>query len=167
MTWNALTQLPYLTAVVTEGLRLAFGVSHRLPRINPDHDMQYQHYTIPAGTPVSQTQMFIMTNATLFPRPNEFIPERWIHEDLLEGFPTPQESKKYFIPFSRGTRSCVGMNLAYAELYLTIAALVKPKDCGELEMKLFETSARDFEVAYDWFNPSPPLDSKGLRVAIS
>jgi hypothetical protein len=31
-----LEQLPYLTAVIKEGLRLSYGVSHRLPRIAPN-----------------------------------------------------------------------------------------------------------------------------------
>ena len=167
VTWNALSQLPYLSAVITEGLRLSFGVSHRLQRVSPDVALPYKQYTIPPGTPVSQTQMFIMTDPILFPRPKEFIPERWILDALPKGFPTPQEAKKFFVPFSRGTRSCVGMNLAYAELFMTVGTLLRPVDAGgSVEMKLFQTTERDFDVEYDWFNPCPPLDSKGLRVEI-
>jgi hypothetical protein len=111
--------------------------------------------------------MFIMTDAVLFPRPREFIPERWITDALPSGFPPPHEARKHFVPFSRGTRACVGMNLAYAELYLTIGTLLKPMEAGgSFEMELFETTGRDFEVAFDWFNPCPPLDSKGLRVKV-
>ena len=162
MTWSHLAQLPYLTAVVTEGLRLASGVSHRLQRIDPDHALYYKQYTILAGTPVSQTQMFIMTDSTLFPQPMDFVPDRWLADCLPEGFPLPNEAKKHFVPFSRGTRSCVGMNMAYAEIYLTIAAMLSTS----LDLTLFETTGRNFEVAHDWFNPCPPLDSKGLRVMI-
>jgi cytochrome P450 len=167
ITWNALSQLPYLSATITEGLRLSYGVSHRLQRISPDTHLHYKQWTIPAGTPVSQTQMFIMADPTLFPCPKKFIPERWMLDAVPEGFPHPHEAKKFFIPFSRGTRSCVGMNLAYAELYLSIGMLLEPIDLGgRFEMRLFETAQRDFEVKYDWFNPCPPLDSKGLRVII-
>ncbi|KAL8934024.1 MAG: hypothetical protein Q9216_006112 [Gyalolechia sp. 2 TL-2023] len=47
--WNRLERLPYLSAVITEGLRWSNGVSHRLQRISPDVDLQYKNYTIPKG----------------------------------------------------------------------------------------------------------------------
>lgn len=166
--WNSLSQLPYLSASITEGLRLAFGVSHRLQRISPDTELHYKQWTIPAGTPVSMTQMFIMTDPSIFPDPHTFVPERWLPDALPEGYPDTHIARKFFIPFSKGTRSCVGMNLAYAELFLTIGTLLRPRTHGGLfEMVLYETSVRDMECAYDWFNPCPPLDSKGLQVLIT
>lgn len=162
--WTSLSQLPYLTATINEGLRLAFGVSHRLQRISPDTALHYKHWTIPAGTPVSQTQMFIMLDPAIFPKPKEFLPERWISGMLPVGFPDPLVARKFFVPFSRGTRSCVGMNLAYAELFLTVATLIRPG--GSVKMQLFKTSEKDMEVAYDWFNPCPPFESQGLRVLV-
>lgn len=167
VSWTTLSQTPYLAATITEGLRLAFGVSHRLQRVSPDTDLHYKEWAIPRGTPVSQTQMFIMTDPTLFPQPLRFIPERWMPDAVPEDFPHPNEARRYFIPFSKGTRSCVGMNLAYAELYLTLGTLLRPRDVGgTFEMELYETSRRDFEVRYDWFNPCPPLNSKGLQVLV-
>ncbi|KAI4242602.1 MAG: hypothetical protein L6R40_003983 [Gallowayella cf. fulva] len=44
-----LEQLPYLTAVILEGLRLSYGVATRLPRIAPDRIIQYKQYSIPPG----------------------------------------------------------------------------------------------------------------------
>lgn len=44
-----LEQLPYLTSVILEGLRLSYGVATRLPRIAPDRVIQYDGYVIPAG----------------------------------------------------------------------------------------------------------------------
>jgi cytochrome P450 len=40
-TSTELEQLPYLNAVVQEGLRLSYGVSHRLPRIAPDETLSF------------------------------------------------------------------------------------------------------------------------------
>lgn len=156
-TWQQLEQLPYLSAVVTEGLRLSYGVSHRLPRISPDEDLDIHGHRIPAGTPVSMTQMFIHNDPYIFERPLAFSPERWLGEDV-------PRLRKYWMPFSRGTRSCVGMNLAYAEIYLTLASLFRP---GAPSLHLFETGKRDVEVAHDFFNPSPPLDSSGVRVLVT
>ena len=33
--------------------------------------------------------------------------------------------EKKFIPFSRGSRSCIGLNLAYAEIHLILAHLFR------------------------------------------
>lgn len=167
--WDDLTNLSYLSAIISEGLRLSFGVSHRLQRISPDVPLQYKDWTIPAGVPVSMTQMFIMQDTTIFPRPEEFIPERWLEaENRGDGFkdtrfPEPRLAKKFLVPFSRGSRACLGMNLAYAEIFLTIGTLMHP---AGMEFELFETDASDMENVHDFFNPSPRLDSKGLRVRV-
>jgi cytochrome P450 len=48
-----LEQLPYLNAVVQEGLRLFYAVSHRLPRIAPDETLSFvdsgKPWLIPPG----------------------------------------------------------------------------------------------------------------------
>lgn len=47
--WMELERLPYLTAVITEGLRKALGVISRFIRVAPLQNLQYKLYTIPAG----------------------------------------------------------------------------------------------------------------------
>ena len=47
--WNQLESLPYLTAVITEGLRWGYGVTSRLQRISPDVALEYGGLTIPKG----------------------------------------------------------------------------------------------------------------------
>lgn len=47
-----LEQLPYLSAVISEGLRLSFGVTTRLQRVNPDEVMEFKEYDIPPGVSV-------------------------------------------------------------------------------------------------------------------
>ncbi|KAK5001880.1 hypothetical protein LTR39_006828, partial [Cryomyces antarcticus] len=56
------------------------------------------------------------------------------------------------------------MNLAYAEIYLTLGALFGPR--GGVEMELYETSRRDVDVVHDFFNPAPAAGSRGVRVRI-
>lgn len=53
----ALEQLPYLTGVIREGLRLSPGLATRLARVAPDRDLLYNQWTIPSGTPVGMTGM--------------------------------------------------------------------------------------------------------------
>ena len=153
--WHQLEQLPYLTAVITEGLRIGYGVSQRLQRLFPDTVLEYHGCAIPRMTPVSMTTVLIHDNPSLFPDPRTFHPERFINYPQL---------KRYLMPFSRGSRQCAGLHLAYAELYLTLAAVFAP---GNLTFELFQTDISDVETEHDFVNTSPRLDSKGIRVVIN
>ena len=153
--WTQLEQLPYLTAVITEGLRIGYGVSHRLRRVFPNTVLQYKEYAIPTMTPVSMTSVLLHDDASHFPNPRTFNPDRFIENPQL---------KKHLVPFSRGSRACVGLNLAYAELYLTLAAMFVP---GRFNFNWFETDISDVETKHDFLNTSPRLDSKGIRVTIN
>ncbi|OCL07147.1 putative P450 monooxygenase [Glonium stellatum] len=158
-TWRALEQLPYLTAVISEGLRLSYGISHRLARISPDTPLYYHHHKIDPGVPVSMTQMLIHKNGSIFPEPYSFSPERWLSdspEDLAR-------MKHFLVPFSRGTRQCVGINLAYAELFLTLGALF---GANGINLELSGTSMKDVDCVHDYFNPAPRSGSKGIRVLV-
>lgn len=153
--WQQLEQLPYLTAVITEGLRIGYGVAGRLARLFPDTVLEYNGYSIPPMTPVSMTTMLVHDNPTLFPDPRTFRPERFLEQPSL---------RKYLIPFSRGSRQCAGQNLAYCEFYLALAAVFAP---GRFRLELFETNISDVETKHDFLNTSPRLDSKGIRVTIN
>ncbi|KAL8723899.1 MAG: hypothetical protein Q9181_007095 [Wetmoreana brouardii] len=153
--WSQLEQLPYLTAVITEGLRIGYGVSHRLQRLFPDKVMQYQDYAIPPMTPISMTSVLVHDNPSLFPSPRTFRPERFLENPSL---------KRYILTFSRGSRQCAGLNMAYAEFYLGLAAVWAP---GRFEWELWETDISDVETKHDFLNTSPRLDSKGIRVVVN
>ena len=72
--WQQLEQLPYLTAVITEGLRIGYVVSHRIQRLFPDTPLQYNGYTVPPMTPVSMTSVLLHDNPTFFPDARKFRP---------------------------------------------------------------------------------------------
>lgn len=149
-----LQQLPYLTAIINEGLRMSYGVSHRLQRIKPDGDLTFHGRVIPAGTPMSMTAVFMHENPIIFSDPHEFRPERWLNQESVR-------LAKYLVPFGRGTRACIGSNLAYAEMYLLLAALFR-----RFDFELFETTRADVDIVHDFFNASVRLDSKGVRVMV-
>jgi cytochrome P450 len=153
--WQALEQLPYLSAVVLEGYRISYGPTHRLQRVAPDEALVYEDYVLPAGTPVGMTSIFIHENSTLFPEPKRFKPERWLEPGAKE------KLSNYLVNFSKGTRGCLGMYLAQAEIYLTLAAVF-----GRFDMDIYETSRADIDVAHDFFNPQPRKGSQGLRVTV-
>ena len=95
-------------------------------------------------------------NPDIFPDPRAFKPERWLQ-------PNSAHLKKYLVPFSKGSRQCLGMQLAYCELYLIMAALYAP---GRFDFELFETDITDVEIEHDFFNAFHRLDSKGIRVLV-
>jgi cytochrome P450 len=148
-----LESLPYLSAVISEGLRLSYGVTTRLPRIAPTETLHYKGYAIPPGTPVSQTCYFVLMNPTIFPDPETFDPERWLDKK--------KRLDRYLVSFGKGSRQCLGINLAYAELYLTAATLV-----SRFDFELYETSLNDVQIKHDFFVAVPDLSSKGVRVTV-
>jgi cytochrome P450 len=95
-------------------------------------------------------------NATIFPAPTVFKPERWL-EARPAGAP-PLE--RYLVAFTKGSRQCVGMHLAKAELRLAIATVFRRFQHQEL----FETTRRDVDIEHDCFLPQAAMDSKGVRV---
>lgn len=148
-----LEQLPYLSAVIAEGNRLSFGLTKRTCRIAPDEALQYNGYVIPPGTPMSMTSLCVHTDEGVFPEPWAFDPERWLG-------PESATQRKYQVAFGRGARKCIGINLAHAELYLTIAAVAR------FDMTLFETDERDVKFQHDYQVAHPRLDSKGVRAMV-
>jgi len=67
---------------------------------------------------VSQSALFVSFSEEIFARPYEFLPERWLQ-------PESKTLETWLVVFSKGPRSCLGINLAYCELYLTFAYLFR------------------------------------------
>jgi len=165
------------TAVIKESLRLSFGVSGRLYRISPDKAQILKdgakEWAIPAGvhplsisptfliseqTPVAMSNPLVSLNPKVFPSPATFDPSRWLDNPQLD---------RYLVSFSKGSRGCVGMNLAWAELYFTLAAVFARYGREERTMRLWRTDVEDVQAVHDFFVPAPKLDSKGVRVVLS
>ncbi|KAI1768421.1 cytochrome P450 [Hypoxylon sp. FL1150] len=133
-------KLSFLNAVLMEGLRLSPGIGGRSPGIAPNRELLYDKWQIPAGTPVGMAVLMIHLDETLYPDPYRFNPERWMHPDAR------RKSEKTFAPFSRGSRMCLGMHLAWAELYLVISSLVR-----KFDFDFVGVDANHFEWASDQF----------------
>lgn len=157
--WTELERLPYLSAVIKEGLRLGHGSSHRLARVFPDYDLPYGDLIVPRNTPIGMSGAFMDEHPGIFKSPSEFDPERWLRASPSE----LAEMNRCSVPFGKGSRSCMGINLAHAELYNVIAAVFRP---GWLEMELFETTEKDVRRKHDFMADQPDLNSKGVRVLI-
>lgn len=56
----------------------------------------------------------------IWDRPAEFDPSRWLPKDCVT-----EAMNEMFMPYSKGTRACIGLNLANMELRIATAALLK------------------------------------------
>jgi hypothetical protein len=98
----------------------------------------------PSCTSVGMTSVLVHHDESVFPNSRLFLPERWINHPRLD---------KYLLSFSKGTRQCVGINLAFAEIYLVLASVfralgsVDVRELGDVGfIGLFETTKDDVEV---------------------
>ncbi|KAL6366279.1 hypothetical protein LRP88_00027 [Fusarium phalaenopsidis] len=155
--YNQLETLPYLTGCVQEGLRLAHGPVVRLPRVSPNEALQYGDWLIPAGTPVSESTLLVHLDPSIFPSPNTFNPDRWVRA-AREGV----HLSKYICSFTKGTRQCLGINLAYAELYIAIA-----KVATSFEMELYNTSLEDVQVHHIRLTGYPKRGTGEIKATVT
>ncbi|KAK0466868.1 cytochrome P450 monooxygenase [Desarmillaria tabescens] len=111
--------LPYLQAVINEGLRLYSTVAIGLPRVVPEGGMTILGNHFPAGTVVSIPSYTINRDPAVFGDDvEEFRPERWFEGDS-------DSMSKAFAPFSVGPRACIGRNMASMELQIIIGSIMR------------------------------------------
>ncbi|KAJ5084943.1 hypothetical protein NUU61_009522 [Penicillium alfredii] len=147
--------MPYLTSILLEGLRITNAVATRLQRSSPNQVMKYKDWAIPPGTPVGMTSYFMHHNESIFPDSQSFIPERWMDMEQRKHL------EKYLVAFTKGSRQCIGIPLARAEILMAIATIFR-----EFDMKLYETTEDDVRIVRDMFNGHPRKESQGVRVMI-
>ncbi|KAF4123266.1 Cytochrome P450 [Geosmithia morbida] len=107
-----LDQLPFLDAVVNEGLRCFPPIPMSLPRVVPGPGGRaIDGLWLPQGTVVScQSYSVHRLNQDAFPEPQRFNPDRWLAAD------GDTERRRLMFSFSNGGRGCVGKHLALAEM---------------------------------------------------
>jgi cytochrome P450 len=94
---------PTLAAAIKETLRVSAPVTNRVQVLDPEHQLVFDKWAIPIGTPVSMSVPAIHLDPKLYPEPHTFNPGRFIG-DTEE----VQRANQYYMPFHRGTRNCVG-----------------------------------------------------------
>jgi len=109
---------PYLRAVVSETMRMYPVVN--LPGIKSlgrDFVTNCGNYFIPKGSIALIAQLAIARDETLFEKPFEFRPSRWLN--------TSEDMKRSLFPFSLGNRNCIGQPLANSELFTILPYLIQ------------------------------------------
>lgn len=106
-----LAGMTYLKAVIKETLRLHPPSPLLLPHISRE-DCVVDGYTIPAGTTMFVNAWAIGRDPKIWDAAEQFMPERFIHEEEIEGFDFRGKDFE-FLPFGSGRRMCPGMNLLW------------------------------------------------------
>ncbi|KAF3804593.1 Trichodiene oxygenase [Colletotrichum gloeosporioides] len=154
---KSLENLTWFPAVIKESLRISALITSRAVLQAPTEHLKYNDWIIPPNTPIGTTLADLMMDPHVFPEPKDFDPGRWLESDPLYA-----RNVKYFLPFHRGHRNCIGMNLAWAEMYIALAKLFR-----RFDLELYGVvRERDIDHHRDCFLGEPTDDTKGVRVKI-
>lgn len=120
----------YLRACIDEALRMSPPISANLWRQQVATDKQplfIDGQFIPRGTLFGVNVYALSHNATIFPDPFAYKPDRWLSagtggsKEAKYDISTRKTMSDAFASFSIGPRNCVGKPLAYLEISLVLA----------------------------------------------
>ncbi|KAG7335144.1 hypothetical protein KOW79_001740 [Hemibagrus wyckioides] len=110
--------LPYTDAVIHEVQRLANIIPMSLPHTT-SCDVNFNGYFIKKGTTVYPLLMSVLRDESQSKSPHTFSPENFLDEQGRF------VKKDAFMPFSAGSRVCLGESLARMELFLFFSSLLQ------------------------------------------
>ncbi|WP_328807269.1 cytochrome P450 [Paraburkholderia elongata] len=116
MTFDAVDQLPYLSSVITEALRLhhpGWIITRRTVT-----ETRLATWTLPAGTELAYCQHALHRDPDLYSDPLTFNPDRWLDGTLT----LPPGA---FVPFGGGVHRCMGERLAMTEMITALATMLR------------------------------------------
>lgn len=137
----------YLKAVVQETLRLRPVLAIVLRKLV--QPMQLGGWSLPAGVSIVPSIYLVHRRPDVYPRPDEFLPERFIE---AEGGKPP--GTYTWIPFGGGVRRCLGAAFAQFEMEAVLRELVLRRELSPARAQservrrraITETPARDAEI---------------------
>ena len=135
-----LSSCTFLRSCVNETLRMSPPTGSALWREVCSGGANVAGHFIPAGCDVGVGIYAIHHNSKYFPEPLQFRPDRWSSHGVGDdnggenGKQTDDQSRagslarQAFMPFSIGTRGCIGKGLATLEIMLTMATILWKSD---------------------------------------
>jgi cytochrome P450 len=151
-------ELPYLSAVMKECLRLQAISTSRLEVVCPSEVLRFKDWVIKPGTPVGMSLRHLLHDPVFYPDPKSFIPERWLDADGKIDI----SKDKYYVPFHRGHRMCLGYNFATTMMLMTLATVFR-----RFEIELVDTIyERDVKIIRDCFIGEVSHDTKGVKIRV-
>jgi cytochrome P450 family 110 len=111
---DAIAQLPYLTAICQESLRVHPIALICTPRMVRD-SVQIAGDKFNAGTIIVPCIYLTHRREEIYPQPEKFQPERFLHQKF-----SPFE----YLPFGGGSRGCIGAAFSLYEMKLVLATVL-------------------------------------------
>ncbi|PQE09240.1 hypothetical protein CJF32_00010693 [Rutstroemia sp. NJR-2017a WRK4] len=118
----ATQELPYLNASINESMRLMPIVLTGLPRETTETTF-IDGYEIPKKCLTTAYINMLQKDPRVWPDAESYIPERWLGE-----YKGVVADRKAFMPFSTGSRNCIGQQFALRELRLILATMIRRFD---------------------------------------
>lgn len=124
---EAVDKLPFLDALLQENGRVHTSIPGAEPReVATSYSVQVGNHsvTLPKGTVIS-CQPYSVHRASVFEDADDFRPERWLQGDENEAqFRSRiQLQNRHMMPFGKGIRMCLGMQIALIEMKMAVANL--------------------------------------------
>ncbi|KAL1917672.1 uncharacterized protein VTP21DRAFT_4065 [Calcarisporiella thermophila] len=113
------TQLPFLEAFIYEVLRYSPITSGFMPRISSSKGITIQGHYVPPGVEIAINLHGVHIHKETWKDPHLFDPTRFLEDE---------EAKRNVFAFSYGHRNCIGRNLAWVEMMIIIANILKDYD---------------------------------------
>jgi cytochrome P450 len=133
ITYDKAKMLPFLTAVIKEMLRVSSPLPGLSPRVVPPEGFRLYGEHIPGGTIINTSAYLLNRHPSVFPDPDTFDPSRWLNQDSAH-------LDKYMTSFYRGTRQCLGKEVAFCEMYTFLANLFR-----RFELEIWDTTDKDMQ----------------------
>lgn len=113
-----LRSLPYLDAVIQEGMRYQSVGPFAGPRL-AKKDFDLGGYRVAAGSILVQCLSEVGRDPEIFPHPDRFDPDNFFERDV---------KTRDWVPFGGGSRVCTGMGLAKLEMTVVLATIFQQVD---------------------------------------
>jgi len=125
-------QLPYINCIVKEGMRWRPTAVAGLPHLCTQDD-EYEGMLIPKGTTVFLGVWAMHHDDKLYPKPEEFNPDRYLnHPKLAHDYAVGADYKnRDHYGYGGGRRICPGMHLAERNMWRITAKLLWAFDISE------------------------------------
>lgn len=127
--FEVVDKLPFLEALMQENSRVHTSIPGGEPRVtNVEYDVVVggKRVKLPIGTEISCQPYLMHRVESVFPHPDSWIPARWLQQDgeSEDAYKARMlKMQRYMMPFGKGIRMCLGMQLALIEMKLALANL--------------------------------------------
>ncbi|KAJ1956979.1 hypothetical protein GGI12_005160 [Dipsacomyces acuminosporus] len=116
---EARAQLPYFEACIYESMRLCPVAGSQFARAAPKNGVTLSGHFIPGGTVIHVNLIGANLNKNHWKNPHLYDPTRFLDNE---------EAKRSIFTFITGVRTCPGKQLAWIEIFTTLANMLKDYD---------------------------------------